>query len=178
MNWDFLDLGWAGWGILAVVFVLTQWHARRKRARSPVPVVRVLRPASNVFRNLIVLGVVVESYDIDPSELHRVFPPVSVLEAKNDNKIRADIPNDIMMLQLELKVRDEKIALIEAEREREREQLTGQIDDLRQRLDAEAEERRKLTALLTDQSRKPAAPAAEPEPPCKGFRAFLHRLTG
>src|SRR6267378_656536 len=108
-----------------------------------------------------------ESYDIDPSELHRVFPPVSVLEAKNDNKVRDDIPNDIMVLQLELKVRDEKIALIEAEREREREQLTGQIDDLRHRLDSEAEERRKLTALLTDQTRKPAA---EPEHARKGLR--------
>jgi hypothetical protein len=116
-----------------------------------------------------------ESYDIDPSELHRVFPPVSVLEAKNDNKVRDDIPNDITVLQLELKVRDEKIALIEAEREREREQLTGQIDDLRHRLDSEGEERRKLTALLTDQSRKPAA---EPEQARKGWRGFLHRLTG
>jgi hypothetical protein len=61
----------------------------------------------------------------------------------------------------------------------EREQT---IDDLRHRLDAEAEarriegeERRKLTALLTDQSRKPAA---EPEQPRKGWRGFLHRLTG
>jgi hypothetical protein len=112
-----------------------------------------------------------ESYDIDPSELHRVFPPVSVLEAKNDSKVRDDIPNDIMVLQLELKVRDEKIALIEAERERERDQLTGQIDDLRHRLDSEGEERRKLTALLTDQ-RKP-----EPEPARKGLRGFLQRLT-
>jgi hypothetical protein len=112
-----------------------------------------------------------ESYDIDPSELHRVFPPLSVLEAKNDNKGRDDIPNDISLLQAEIKIRDEKLALIETEREREREQLTGQIDDLRHRLDSEAEERRKLTALLTDQSQK-SAPAA------KGFRAFLHRLTG
>jgi hypothetical protein len=53
------------------------------------------------------------------------------------------------------------------------------IDDLRGRLDAEAEarriegeERRKLTALLTDQ-RKP-----EPEQARKGLRGFLHRLTG
>ena len=125
-----------------------------------------------------------ESYDIDPSELHRVFPPVSVLKAKNDNKVRDDIPNDIMVLQLELKGRDEKIALIEAEREREREQLTGQIDDLRQRLDTEAEERRKLTAMLTDQrpqQPKPAAAAPKPEPkpaPPKGWRGFLYRLAG
>jgi hypothetical protein len=117
-----------------------------------------------------------ESYDIDPSELHRVFPPVSVLEAKNDSKVRDDIPNDIMVLQLELKVRDEKIALIEAERERERDQLTGQIDDLRHRLDSEGEERRKLTALLTDQREKPAAAPAEEAR--KGWRGLLHRLAG
>jgi hypothetical protein len=63
------------------------------------------------------------------------------------------------------------------------------IDDLRERLDAEAEarriegeERRKLTAILTDQSARPAAePQQQPEPmpaPRKGFRGFLHRLTG
>ena len=49
------------------------------------------------------------------------------------------------------------------------------IDDLRRRLDTEGEERRKLTALLTDQREKPAA---EPAPAPRGFRAFLHRLTG
>lgn len=123
-----------------------------------------------------------ESYDIDPSELHRVFPPVSVLEAKNDDKVRDDIPNDMMVLRLELKVRDEKIASIEAERERERHQLESQIDDLRQRLDSEGEERRRLTALLTDQ-RQPLQPkpaeASQPQKPApKGLRGFLHRLTG
>ena len=123
-----------------------------------------------------------ESYDIDPSELHTVFPPVSVLEAKNDNKVRDDIPNDMMVLRLELKVRDEKIASIEAERERERHQLESQIDDLRQRLDSEGEERRRLTALLTDQ-RQPLQPkpaeASQPQKPApKGLRGFLHRLTG
>jgi hypothetical protein len=57
------------------------------------------------------------------------------------------------------------------------------IDDLRGRLDAEAEarriegeERRKLTALLTDQ-RQPQQPESLPAPR-KGFRGFLHRLTG
>jgi hypothetical protein len=112
-----------------------------------------------------------ESYDIDPSELHRVFPPVSVLEAKNDNKIQDDVTNDISLLQAELKIRDEKIALIEAERERERQQLTGQIDDLRRRLDVEGEERRKLTAILTDQREKPAT-----EP--RGWRGLFRRRRG
>jgi hypothetical protein len=123
-----------------------------------------------------------ESYDIDPSELHRVFPLVSVFEAKNDNKVRDDIANDISLLQAALKIRDEKIAVIEAEREREREQLTGQIDDLRRRLDTEGEERRKLTAILTDQTRKPEPQPQQqqppPPPPRKGWRGWLHRLAG
>jgi hypothetical protein len=57
------------------------------------------------------------------------------------------------------------------------------IDDLRGRLDAEAEvrrvegeERRKLTALLTDQ-RQQQQPEPMP-PPRSGLRGFLHRLTG
>jgi len=54
----------------------------------------------------------------------------------------------------------------------ELEQVKSERDDLRRRLDSEAEERRKLTALLTDQ-RKP-----EPEQARKGFRGILQRLTG
>ena len=50
------------------------------------------------------------------------------------------------------------------------------IDDLRRRLDAEAEERRKLTAILTDQ--RPQQQPAPIPPPRKGLRGFLHRLTG
>jgi excisionase family DNA binding protein len=92
-----------------------------------------------------------DTYDIDPSELHRVFPSVITVEPDTGNKGQDDIPNDMAVLRLELKVRDEKIAALQAEREREREQLTDQIDDLRRRLDTEGEERRKLTALLTDQ---------------------------
>jgi len=92
-----------------------------------------------------------DTYDIDPSELHRVFPSVTTAEPDTGNKGQDDIPNDMAVLRLELKVRDEKIAALQAEREREREQLTDQIDDLRRRLDTEGEERRKLTALLTDQ---------------------------
>src|SRR5512132_4148813 len=53
------------------------------------------------------------------------------------------------------KMRDEKIAFLQAERERERKILQDGVDDLRHRLDQSEEERRKtqaqLTALLTDQ---------------------------
>ncbi len=98
------------------------------------------------------------SYDIDPSELHRVYPAVS--SSRNDTSHNTDRGplNDMSVLRLELKNRDEKIAALEAERERERKTLDTTINDLRQRLDeAESERRekdRQLTALLTDQRQK------------------------
>lgn len=95
------------------------------------------------------------SYDIDPAELHRVFPVVSGDDADTGNMGHGDTSRDINLLHLEIKVRDEKIASLQAERERERKILQGGIDDLRHRLDQSEEERRRtqaqLTALLTDQ---------------------------
>jgi hypothetical protein len=59
-----MSSGW-GWGVFAaVMLVLALWHDKRKKARSvggvaPVMFVRVRPPASNVFRNIVVLAVVV-----------------------------------------------------------------------------------------------------------------------
>jgi excisionase family DNA binding protein len=105
------------------------------------------------------------SYSIDPAELERVYGPLPVTSNDNGTMKQDETPNDIVALHHELEI-------LREERERERNQFTSQIDDLRRRLDVEGEERRKLTALLTDQ-RKP-----EPEQPRKGLRGFLHRLTG
>jgi FtsZ-binding cell division protein ZapB len=95
------------------------------------------------------------SYDIDPAELHRVFPVVSGDDPDTGNMGHDDTLSDINMLQLEIKVRDEKLASVQAERERERKILQDAVDDLRHRLDQAEEERRKtqaqLTGLLTDQ---------------------------
>jgi excisionase family DNA binding protein len=91
------------------------------------------------------------SFLIDPAELHRVFPPVTSSSNGNPDLKRSETP--ILQAQLQ-----REIDLL-------RELLTdkdGVIDDLRQRLDSEAEERRKvqaqLTALLTDQRPKPEEP--------------------
>lgn len=80
------------------------------------------------------------SYSIDPAELHRVFPALP--RASNDSgTVKQSVPPpETGVLQTKLEA---------AERLLEERQQT--IDDLRQRLDAESEERRKLTALLTDQ---------------------------
>ena len=49
---------------------------------------------------------------------------------------------------------NEKLSILENERRREREQYNDQIDHLRELLKSEQEERRKMTALLTDQTNK------------------------
>jgi hypothetical protein len=88
------------------------------------------------------------SYTIDPAELHRVFPSVSLSSNETPDLKRSDTP----VLQ----------ATLQREIELLREILTDKdavIDDLRQRLDREGEERRKLTAILTDQREPTEQPA-------------------
>jgi hypothetical protein len=77
------------------------------------------------------------SYEIDPAELHRVFPRSS---AGTSEMARSDTAVGTGALQVEVDLLRERLVDKEAV-----------IDDLRRRLDAEAEERRRLTALLTDQ---------------------------
>lgn len=105
-------------------------------------------------------------WEIDPAELFRVYPfeietdqPTSKA-TKHQNR---DQPSENQELTSDLF--KEIIEKIEKEREREREQMQTTIDDLRKRLDEEAEERRKLTNLLTHQ----------PEPPTKKKENLLFR---
>jgi excisionase family DNA binding protein len=119
------------------------------------------------------------SYNIDPAELARVYELKPRDGFADPSMKQLETPTESGGLQVEVAVLRERLSAIGREREEaeRRYQLAAdQIEDLRRRLDGEAEERRKLTALLTDQSRKPAA---EPERPARrGFRGFLHRLTG
>lgn len=79
-------------------------------------------------------------FEIDPAELFRVFDRVTETDNDTPTKLGRETPNDNGVLQAKLEAKDEQIALLMSER-----------DDLRRRLDQEAEERRKLTALLTYQ---------------------------
>jgi hypothetical protein len=94
-------------------------------------------------------------YLIDPAELHRVFPAVTSNHDITPDKLDSETPlkaNVTGELELEVRMLREMLS---------REQDT--VADLRARLDAEAEERRRLTALLTHQPEKPtSAPPAEP----------------
>ena len=92
------------------------------------------------------------SYTIDPAELHRVFPPVKSSSNDNPDLKRSEAPISQAQLQREIDLLRELLT-----------DKDGVVDDFRQRLDTEGEERRKvqaqLTALLTDQRPKPEEPA-------------------
>lgn len=105
------------------------------------------------------------AWRIDPAELHRVFPPVSeglrkakMQEGANPTQCaQPPIPDSVLQVELatlreRIKAQDEILA-----------DRAETIADLRARLDREGEERRKLAAILTDQTR-PLPPAATPRP--------------
>lgn len=93
-------------------------------------------------------------WQIDPAELHRVYPVAEGTDTRTDTQQEHEIVNETAMLRREIEIRDERLAAVEEERERERRQSEDTINDLRRRLDTEGEERRKLTALLTDQRKQ------------------------
>lgn len=114
-------------------------------------------------------------YDIDPAELFRVFPPKSSVESSaTSQKLHNATPESVAatgVLDLEIKMLRDMLV---------REQDT--VADLRARLDAESEERRKLMAILTDQRTQPVAnesPAPLPvieTPPSAPETGLLGRL--
>jgi len=127
---------------------------------------------------------------IEPSELHRVYPPVSGnVEGNVENGTRKTIGkgNGNSLLQQEIHFLREKLTSVERLREDERRDLSARIEDLRHDRDDLRSERDRLLKvieeqagsfrMLTDQRPRPE-PGPPPAPQPKGFRAFLHRLTG
>ena len=84
-------------------------------------------------------------YLIDPSELHRVFPPITIKGDTTPAMLGNETPNETGVLEAELKGLRERLA-----------DSQDTVADLRKRLDQEGEERRRLTAMLTDQRTAPA----------------------
>jgi len=81
------------------------------------------------------------SYQIDPAELHRAFPPAAAEPASSNDTQPREERAATLQLQMEILIR---------ERERERDQMQATINDLRERLDrAEA----RVSALLPGPSR-------------------------
>lgn len=77
------------------------------------------------------------SYEIEPSELHRVFPPNGAQQEQFNNTQPHEEHSATLRSRLEI---------LETERKREREQMQATIDDLRGRLDRSEE---RVTALLS-----------------------------
>ena len=102
-------------------------------------------------------------WEIEPAELHRVYPPVTSSVARTDTPEEEDIGVELLLLRQELAAKDERLANLQQERDRERGQLTERITELREMLERADQERREkdrqLTAVLTDQSAKQAAEA-------------------
>ncbi len=113
------------------------------------------------------------SYTIDPSELHRVYPPISFTSKPSVNTLPSDTPG--LPPDLHTTLPGLLLDIERSERDRERQQLNETINDLRKRLDEATEaqreaakEIRKLTLMLTHQ------PA--PDPKKIGSTALLDRL--
>jgi len=118
--------------------------------RSKPTILRAIQ-TGNISANKSGLG----EWEIDPAELHRVYPPVA------SGVTRTGAPDaeetvGILLLKQELTAKEERLTALQEERERERRQLTERITELRDQLARAEEERREkdrqLTALLTDQS--------------------------
>lgn len=77
------------------------------------------------------------SYEIEPSELHRVFPPNSAQPEPSN----ATHPTEEHSATLQI-----RLQILETERQRERDQMQATIDDLRARLDRSED---RVTALLS-----------------------------
>ena len=107
------------------------------------------------------------SYRIQLAELFRVYPPETHRNGLDRSEfVEGETGSENRLVAEQVGVLRERLSLLTDERERERQQLTDQIEDLRRRLDAEAEarrlegeERRKLTALLTHERPETEAPA-------------------
>lgn len=89
------------------------------------------------------------SYEIDPSELHRVFPPTVAQHGQsNDTQQDKSAPINsnlarVLELEKELAVAHERAKGLEAQKD----QMADTINDLRKRLDSSEG---RMTALLAD----------------------------
>ena len=112
-------------------------------------------------------------WQIDPAELHRVYPLLVQPTVKPEQYQTPLNANDSVHFEEKIGFLERIIGTLENER-----------DDLRRRLDKETEERReaqtKLTALLTHQPKEEPSPAAPPiettAPASKG--ALFEKLFG
>src|SRR3954452_25166335 len=68
------------------------------------------------------------TWEIDPAELHRVYPPVAegVTSTVTSDK---EVTVELLLLWQELAAKEERVTALQEERERERRQLTALLTD-------------------------------------------------
>ena len=94
------------------------------------------------------------TYDIDPAELHRVYPV-----KQSDGNVGGDMkqyvtPNNNGELQAELDAMRRELEQTNLERDRERELMSQQIELYKERLERADKDKDQLTALLTQEHKK------------------------
>lgn len=98
-------------------------------------------------------------WEIDPSELDRVFPKTSSDQSKELVEHRDATPekdSSTSGLAAEVKTLREMMAKMETMHDRERQTLSDQIEDLKGAAERQSAEHMQALAVLTDQRDKPA----------------------
>lgn len=106
-------------------------------------------------------------WDIQPVELFRVYKPVDTVNSQPKEQsslwytppVHSDLRLENLELRLKLEAAEKEIVTLKIDK-----------DDYKQRLDREAEERRKLTLLITDARSEMQKQSTEPT---KGFFGWL-----
>lgn len=91
---------------------------------------------------------------IDAAELFRVFPPVSPIGNDVTEKSYNQLQHETANSNSNIEVLQQEATMLREMLQRERET----VQDLRDRLDKESDERRRLTLMLTDQRKPEPAP--------------------
>lgn len=108
-------------------------------------------------------------WEIDVSELARVYDFVTPDQSENQSKK----PSLTATPDHENRLEVERLRAELAGANRLTESLSDQVADLRERLNRESEERRALTAMLTDQRTMPQEPQKTPS---GGLFGFFRRM--
>jgi hypothetical protein len=101
-------------------------------------------------------------WEIDPAELHRVYPPVSQETVSEPISLEpmetVGTTHEPRFLDLEIRFLREKVETLERMKAEERALLSGQVEDLRRerdRLLGVVESQTRLITHMTDQTAKP-----------------------
>jgi len=89
------------------------------------------------------------TYDIDPAELHRVYPVKQIASNADGNMKQGVTLNNNGELQAELDAMRRELEQTNLERDRERELMSQQIELYKERLERADKDKDQLTALLT-----------------------------